>query len=89
MITLIVPIQNINHRIVFVEGKKASVRWVDGEWVFFIPSGLNLPIDVQFSPVTRPDIRIESGSVSGLVLFSILILIIFTFGGGKNGRGKT
>ena len=86
MITLIVPIQSSEHRIEFVEGKKASFLWDGVQWVFFIPSGLNLPIDVQFSPVTRPEIRIESGSVSGLVLFSILILIIFTFGGSKSGR---
>lgn len=86
MITLIIPIQSSEHSIVFVEGNKASFRWIDGKWVFFIPSGLDLPINVQFSPVTRPEIRIDSGSVSGLVLFSILILIAIIFGGGKNGK---
>lgn len=88
MITLIVPIQNINHRIVFVEGKRASVRLIDGEWVFSIPSGLNLPINVEFGPVLKPEIRIESGSVAGLVLFSILILTLVFWGGDKSGKGK-
>ena len=86
MITLIVPIQSSEHRIEFVEGKKASFLWDGVQWVFFIPSGLDLPIDVQFSPVTRPEIKIDSGSVAGVVLLSVLILIIFTFGGGKSGK---
>ena len=88
MITLIVPIQSSEHRIVFVEGKIPSFRRVGGEWVFFIPSGLNLPINVQFSPVTRPEIHISSGS-AGLVLFSVLILMFIIFGGGKDGKSRT
>lgn len=86
MITLIVPIQNINHRIVFVEGKRASVRLIDGEWVFFIPSGLK--ISVEFGPVLKPEIIIESGPAAGLVLFSVLILTFAFWGGGKSGKGK-
>ena len=89
MITLIVPIQSSKHRIEFVGGKIPSFRRVDGEWVFFIPSGLDLPIDVQFSPVTRPEIIVKSGSVSGFVLFSVFILIFIVFGGGKNGKSTT
>jgi len=89
MITLIVPIQSSKHRIEFVGGKIPSFRWVDGEWVFLIPSGLNLPIEVQFSPVTRPEIHISTGSVTGLVLFSVLILMFIVLGGGKNGKSRT
>ena len=85
MITLIIPIQSPKHRIVFVEGKIPSFRWIDGEWVFFIPSGLNLPIQAQFSPVTKPEIHVGM-SVSGLVLFSVLILIFIVFGGDKSGN---
>jgi len=88
MITLIIPIQSPKHRIVFVEGKTASFLFDGGEWVFLIPSGLNLPIQTQFSPVTKPEIKIELGRVSGLVLFSVLILM-FVFGGGvKDGSAK-
>ena len=76
-ITLIVPIQSIDHRVEFVDGNPAF-RFEGGEWVFSVP--FNTPFEVQFQPVTRPEI-VQTASAIPAILLSLLLLSLMFLGG--------